>query len=116
MVESGLPRAGSSGGPRRSRSSRRSSHRVRRSEPAATHGERTMARTRSTPYHAQLDRYLSDHAGERATFSAATLEGQFDHPTRQELHTSLGGIHKALMTAFSVGKVIAYHDDAGHPL
>ncbi|MGH2855714.1 MAG: hypothetical protein ACRDLF_16180 [Solirubrobacteraceae bacterium] len=75
-----------------------------------------MARGRSTPYPAQLERFLAGLDGSQQTFSAATLEGVLTHPQHQKRGSTLGGIHKALMKAFADGKVIAFHDADGHPL
>jgi predicted metal-dependent RNase len=72
-----------------------------------------MARTRSTPYSAQLERFLSSRAGQQETFSAATLAQSFDHPPQQRRQTTIGGIHKALMRAFADGKIISFVDESG---
>lgn len=73
-----------------------------------------MTRKRSTPYTAQLDRLLSkEDRLLSATFSAATLEDRFEHPPRQKRTTSIGSIHKALMKAFSEGRVITFIDQLG---
>jgi predicted metal-dependent RNase len=71
-----------------------------------------VARGRSTPYGAQLNRLLA-HDEQLTIFSAATLEERFDHPPHQKRGTNIGGIHKALRTAFSEGKVITFVDDDG---
>lgn len=73
-----------------------------------------MARGRSTPYGAQLQRFLRED--DLAVFSAATLEPRFGHPQRQKRGTNIGRIHKALMKAFADGDVITFVDDHGHPL
>lgn len=73
-----------------------------------------MARGRSTPYEAQLRKFLRE--GDLAVFSAATLEDRFDHPSHRKRGTNIGGIHKALMKAFAEGKVITFVDGRGAPL
>jgi Cft2 family RNA processing exonuclease len=73
-----------------------------------------MARGRSTPYGAQLQKFLRED--DLAVFSAATLERRFDHPQRQKRGTNIGRIHKALMKAFAEGDLITFIDDHGHPL
>jgi hypothetical protein len=73
-----------------------------------------MARGRSTPYGAQLRKFLRED--DLAVFSAATLEPRFDHPQHQKRGTNIGGIHKALMKAFADGNIITFVDDDGHPL
>lgn len=75
-----------------------------------------MARARSTPYPAQLERFLSDLNGDRRTFSALTLQKEFRHPQHQKLGTTIGGIHKALMRAFADGKIISFVDNDGSVL
>jgi Cft2 family RNA processing exonuclease len=75
-----------------------------------------MARGRSTPYPAQLERFLARLNGDRRTFSAAALEKEFTHPQHQKLGTTIGGIHKALMRAFADGKIISFVDDQGSVL
>jgi Cft2 family RNA processing exonuclease len=49
-------------------------------------------------------------------FSAASLEERFDHPRGQKRGTNIGGIHKALMKAFSEGHIITFVDDGGSVL
>ena len=72
-----------------------------------------MSRTRSTPYHAQLDRLLNDAGGEHRCFSALTLSEYFEHPRQQRHTTMLGAIHKALSRAWSTGKLISFVDADG---
>ena len=75
-----------------------------------------MARGRSTPYPAQLERFLAGLNRDRRTFSAAALEKEFSHPQHQKLGTTIGGIHKALMRAFADGKIISFVDSDGSVL
>lgn len=75
-----------------------------------------MARGRSTPYPAQLERFLAGLNRDRRTFSAAALEKEFTHPQHQKLGTTIGGIHKALMRAFADGKIISFVDSDGSVL
>lgn len=49
-------------------------------------------------------------------FSAGSLEKRFDHPRGQKRGTNIGGIHKALMKAFSEGHIITFVDDGGSVL
>jgi predicted metal-dependent RNase len=71
-----------------------------------------VARARSTPYGAQINRLLASDE-ELTVFSAATLEERFDHPQHQKRTTSIAGIHKALRKAFSEGRLIAFVDEKG---
>lgn len=71
-----------------------------------------MARGRSTPYKAQVDRMLGGEDCPQI-FSAASLEERFSHPRAQKRGSNIGGIHKALMKAFSEGKIITFVDDGG---
>jgi hypothetical protein len=72
-----------------------------------------MTRTRTTPYHAQLDRLLNDLNGDHRCFSALTLSEEFEHPRKQKPTTTLDAIHKALRRAWSEGKLIAFTDGDG---
>ena len=75
-----------------------------------------MARTRTTPYSAQLDRLLSRSTGTSRTFSALTLADDFEHPRKQKPTTTLGGIHKALFRAWGEGKLVSFIDADGNVL
>jgi Cft2 family RNA processing exonuclease len=72
-----------------------------------------LPRTRSTPFSAQLARYLRNLAGASATFSARTLAEEFDVPPRQKRTTTIGQLHRALQLAFSRGEIITFADTRG---
>jgi Cft2 family RNA processing exonuclease len=69
-----------------------------------------MARTRTTPYPAQLDRLLNSADRGARVFSALTLADEFEHPLRQKPTTTIGAVHRALHRAWGDGKVIAFID------
>lgn len=75
-----------------------------------------MSRGRSTPYGAQMRKFLAGLNGDHLAFSAASLEDQFEHPRNQKRGTNIGGIHKALMKAFSEGTIISFADASGSVL
>jgi hypothetical protein len=72
-----------------------------------------LPRTRSTPFPAQLARFLRDLDGAAATFSARTLAEEFDIPSRQKVTTTIGQLHRALQLAFSRGEIISFADERG---
>lgn len=75
-----------------------------------------MARERSTPYSAQLKRFLANPPKGHSTFSAVTLESVFTHPQHQKQSTRLSGIHKALIKAYADGQIVTFLDIEGNPL
>jgi Cft2 family RNA processing exonuclease len=75
-----------------------------------------MARTRTTPYPAQLETHLGRLNGKQVTMSALTLADQFTHPSRGRATSRLGGIHKALRQAWADGKLITFIDAQGNVL
>src|SRR3954447_21273341 len=75
-----------------------------------------MARGRTTPIPAQLDRHLGQLDDQRVVMSALSLAEVFEQSRQQRDTTFLGQIHKALHRAWGAGKLISFIDVDGNVL
>lgn len=74
-----------------------------------------MTRTKATPLSARLRKWLNEHAGEQATFSAGTLADEFQSP-RGTMKGTVGAMGKELKKAHAAGEIVCFLDDRGLPL